>query len=390
MKGKFIYHVCICLCALMLVFTSCKHKDKPTPIIDKTIFVYMPWSNNLTNFFYQNISDLKEAIINDLTDNQRVVVFFSTTAIDASLYELKKEGKECKEVLLKEYVSPPFTTASGITSILNDVKSFAPALNYAMIIGSHGMGWLPVDGSTSRGYSMTKRHWEYEGVPMTRFFGGTEAKYQTDITTLATGIINAGIKMEYILFDDCYMANIEVAYDLKEATHYLMASTSEIMAYGMPYSVIGGSLFGNTNYKAVCDGFYSFYSTYEVMPCGTFSVIDCSQLYELAQIMREINHKYTFDESLLNTIQRLDGYYPVLFYDYGDYVRKLCTDDALYDEFQQQLNKAVPHHVHTPYYYSMNRGKIAINTFSGITTSEPSTHPEASEVVNTSWYKATH
>ena len=101
MKGKFIYHVCICLCALMLVFTSCKHKDKPTPIIDKTIFVYMPWSNNLTNFFYQNISELKDEIINAITDTQRVFLSFFTTALDASLYALNKAGKEWQQILLK-------------------------------------------------------------------------------------------------------------------------------------------------------------------------------------------------------------------------------------------------------------------------------------------------
>ena len=54
-------------------------------------------------------------------------------------------------------------------------------------------------------------HWEYENVPMTRYFGGLNAQYQTDITTLAKGISNAVLKMEYILFDDCYMSSIEVA-----------------------------------------------------------------------------------------------------------------------------------------------------------------------------------
>lgn len=43
-----------------------------------------------------------------------------------------------------KYKSPPFTTIDGITAILNDVKAFAPASVYTMIIGCHGMGWLPV------------------------------------------------------------------------------------------------------------------------------------------------------------------------------------------------------------------------------------------------------
>lgn len=47
--------------------------------------------------------------------------------------------------------------------------------------------------------------------------------------------------MEYILFDDCYMSSVEVAYELKEATRFLIASTSEMMAYGMPYATVGSS-----------------------------------------------------------------------------------------------------------------------------------------------------
>lgn len=93
---------------------------------------------------------------------------------------------------------------------------------------------------------------------MTRLFGGRESKYQTDITTLAEGISSAGLKMEYILFDDCYMSTVEVAYDLKNVTSHLIASTSEIMAYGMPYDKIGQYLIGNIDYEKICDGFYSF------------------------------------------------------------------------------------------------------------------------------------
>ena len=57
-------------------------------------------------------------------------------------------------------------------------------------------------------YTHLKKHWEYEHAPMTRFFGGTQTKYQTDITTLTGGISKAGLKMEYILFDDCYMSTV--------------------------------------------------------------------------------------------------------------------------------------------------------------------------------------
>lgn len=147
--------------------------------------------------------------------------------------------------------------------------------------------------------------------------------------------------MEYILFDDCYMSTVEVAYDLKNVTSHLIASTSEIMAYGMPYDKIGQYLIGNIDYEKVCDGFYSFYSNY-VTPCGTIGVTDCSELDNLAAIMKEINQRYTFNEELTGELQRLDGYTPTIFFDYGDYVSKLCSDPDLLEQFNEQLKRTVP------------------------------------------------
>ena len=195
--------------------------------------------------------------------------------------------------------------------------------------------------------------------------------------------------MEYILFDDCYMSSIEVAYELRNVTDYLIASASEIMAYGMPYAVIGEYLLDDSDFQAVCDGFYDFYSTYS-MPYGTLAVTVCAELENLAMIMKKINTKYIFDESSENTLQRMDGYTPIIFYDYGDYVEKLCKDPVLLERFEQQLSRAVPYKVHTDYFYSVTKGRVPIYTFSGITTSDPSKHSFTVSKTDTEWYKATH
>ncbi|MDE5554531.1 MAG: hypothetical protein K2J10_05050, partial [Muribaculaceae bacterium] len=188
------------------LFSSCHHSDEPVETQNEnTLFVYMPWSNNLTSYFYQNIRDLESCIesMGGLS-KQKVIVFISKTATEASMFEIKYENETCKRVDIKSYTNPAFTTEEGIAQILSDVKSYAPAKNYSMIIGCHGMGWLPVH-PTSPSRSEEKYHWDYDGSLLTRFFGGTTAQYQTDISTLADAISDAGIKMQYILFDDCYM-----------------------------------------------------------------------------------------------------------------------------------------------------------------------------------------
>ena len=373
--------------------------ERSDPIIrpnnEQTVFMYLPWSTNLTSNFKQNITDLRKVVARNILKNERIIVFMCTKATEAFLFELVYEdGKEVRKTYKKyEYPSPSYTTADGIATILNDVETYAPAKRYAMIIGCHGLGWIPVSNTQSRSrFSATKRHWEYENVPMTRLFGGLSPEYQTDLTTLAKGISDVGLKMEYILFDDCYMSGVEVAYDLKDVTEHLIASTSEVMAYGMPYAEIGEYLIGKVNYEKICEGFHSFYSNYTAMPCGTLAVTDCSELGNLATIMKDINSQYTFDPTLVGSLQRLDGYSPVIFFDCWDYVSKLCPDQGLLAQFKEQLDRTVPFKRNTDYYYTMSGGgkKIKIDTFSGITISDPSTSTEAARKKETAWYAATH
>lgn len=394
---------------------ACKN-DEPDPIANKqTVFIYMPWSSNLLSAFEQNIDDMEKAVLERGLKNERVLVFLAQNPTRASLFELvynkssiyPAKRKSVTRKALKEYhfsSNPEYTTMEGISGILKDVQGYAQAHRYGMIIGCHGMGWIPVETKKTSTFrsrradkqtpEVYKKHWEYTDRPLTRYFGGTESKYQTEIKTLADAISDAGMKMEYILFDDCYMSTVEVAYELKKATNYLIGSTCEIMRYGMPYHVIGKHLIGNVNYQAITEGFYSFYSNYEY-PYGTIAVTKCSELDELAAIMKQINTEYTFDEKLLGSLQKLDGYTPVKFFDCGDYVSKLCKDSDLLNQFNKQLERTVPYKRNTEYYYSMTLpyppGTEKIRTFSGITISDPSIHPVAiTSKKETLWYKATH
>ncbi|WP_294609122.1 clostripain-related cysteine peptidase [uncultured Bacteroides sp.] len=379
---------------LSFFLTSCEKEDTPElPVVQRTVFVYMPWSTNLLSDFQNNINDMEIAIKKGILKNERVLVFLSTTSKDATLFEFQyKDGKYIRHTL-KEYENPAFTTAAGITSILNDVKGYAPANSYSMIIGSHGLGWIPVSSASTRSVGQ-QMHWDSQATYRTRLFGGITSEFQTDITTFAKGISDAGLKMEYIMFDDCYMSCVEVAYDLKDVTHYLIGCPTEIMVHGMPYEDMCAYLFGEVDYAGICEVFLDFYQNYELMPCGTIGVTDCSELDELAAIMKEINSKYTFDTSLLNSVQIMDGYSPVIFFDLGDYVAKLCSDQDLLNKFNTQLNRTVPSAFksHTEYFYTaVGYGrKVKINAYSGITISDISTHRYAAKKSETAWYKATH
>ncbi len=418
LRRRIFYALLPALMVLSLPFamTSCHDDDADggtSTVRSHTLLMYLPWSgdkNALTGYFWVNISDMKRACADYGTGDEQVVVFISTSGTDGYMFAIGDySGHDSASLATYRHISSPqLTTSDGIAAILSSMMAMAPARNYAMTIGCHGMGWLPVaQSATAKRAAGTDSgfvpYWQnaVPGAPMTRYFGGTSAKYQTETSTLAEAIELTGAKMDFILFDDCYMSSVEAAYDLRHVADFIIACPTEVMGDGMPYATIGRYLLGTPDYDAVCKGFVSHYSS-SSYPFGTIGVTDCGELDSLAGIMREINSSCTFDAANRGGIQRMDGYTPVIFYDCGDYVARLCGDSALLAKFNAQLDRTVPYKGHTGWFPTMNSPagsvpvdgyiwKVKINAYSGITTSEPSVSSLAVDSYKaTAWYKATH
>lgn len=395
--------------------------DDATDVNDingQTVLVYMPWSGNehgdigLLEYFQNNLDSIESAISKSRVMPGRVLVFLSTSATESHLEELTYVSGKIAHTPIRTYSGNFYTTAEGIAEILHDVSTHAYALNYAMIIGCHGCGWtFKNDWSNYPAYA--KRHHigsrantasqlgPTGGYPTTRFYGSVSStQYATDVTTLAQGIEAAGMKMQYILFDDCYMANIETAYELRHATNYLIGSTSEVMATGMPYQTMWTALASPTpRYADVVSKFNDFYSTF-TYPYGALSVIDCRAVEDLAGVMKEINTQFALPGSTRDSIQVLDGFKTPIFYDLADYVEHLCTNTTLLNSFHTQLAKVVKKASTTPTLYSALYTSypfyeapvyIKVGKYSGITVSDPSQNTVAEKGKSkTGWWKATH
>ena len=376
----------------IITLASCGDDDPtPSPITpttaQNTVFVFMPYTandsgnNSLYPFLLTNINDMERAIVeNNGLGDTHLIIFIASDATKSSLINISYDKGKCVRDTVKTYDSASYANAEGITSLLGDAKKYAPAKNYSMIVGCHGEGWLPAAKLPAN-------------KKATRFFGGM--KYQIDITDLAKGIKNAGMQMNYILFDDCYMSTIEVAYDLRETTNYLIASTSEMMDYGMPYHKIMKYLISSTpDYEALCNEFTTFYKAYE-RPYGTIAVTRTSKIEEMAAMMKNINSNFTLNEDDIDNVQDLDvmHYTPTVYFDFGSYVHTMCKDDAsTIDAFDKLLNELVPYKAATEYIYSYYGGALGeVKEFSGLTISDPSTSSVAVVTKKqTAWWKATH
>lgn len=371
----------------------------------QTILIFLPWSgsdnsNGLYSEFETNLDSIEKGIIaNKGLSNRRVLVFISRPKESgygygkSYLYELQYNAttRKMDYIQLDAFEGNSYNSAAGITQILNEVKQKAEALNYAMIIGAHGNGWTHANDWNSYPYNAPMKKQK------TRYFGSVSSDgdaYKIEVSTLAQGIEESGIKMQYIALDACYMANVETAYELRNATNYMIASTSETLATGWPYAKIWSFLSANVpNYSSIVSNYVSYFKNSN-NPYGQLAAIDCRQMEGLASVMKEINAKYQLDESKLEDLQVLDGFRPRLYYDLGNYVDNLVQTGYLKEQFNNQLKKVVKSSGTTDLYICDLYGAentYPIQNFCGIATSDPSTSPVALRGrEKTAWWQATH
>ena len=415
---KKLFTLFICMISLAMTFTGCSEEAFDTDSVNKqTILAFYPWtgdksSTGLLGYLQNNIDSICDGIINRKgLNNSRVLVFLSDKYNHSTLYDLQYNAttKSVDRVPLKEYEGTSYASAEGFADILNEVKTQADALNYALIVGVHGCGWTYASDWSRYPYyarpSVTRpRDNNFSGIqfgpdpnaPLTRFFGSVSlAENAMDISTLAEGIRESGLKMQYILFDACYMSNIETAYELKDVTNYMIASGSEIMAAGLPYRSMWSYLNSATpNYSSIVSTSVNFYKNNSSAPFCNLAAIDCRQVEKLASVMKDINAEYQLSASVsLDSIQHLDGFRPNLFYDLETYVDSLHPSGYLLDQFKNQLKLTIKASDHTEEAYTCiySSDSFKIKNYCGITISDPSQHSVAIKGrEKTGWWKATH
>lgn len=424
-----------------MVGVSCSNGDSPdgpdVPVmpVGQTVFMFFPWSNSLLSDFRRTVEDMQTVVAQRSMKNERIMVFMATSEREAVLFELKKQNGRCLTDTLRRYSDRPFTSRQWLTSLFSEVMTLAPASRYGMVVGCHGLAWVPVQGqrNTRKRLSSQERideednlykeekieeednlykeekidkeglykkeridkegddlmHFEVQGPVTTRFIGGTYPETQIETTDLADAMADAGFHTEYILFDACYMSSVEVAYELKDVTHYLIASPTEVLSYGFPYITMCKHLLGTPNYKGIVDSFISFYSSYN-LPYGTVAVTDCTQLDALATIAQQINAADA-EQLVPNGVQIMDGYSPTLFYDLGHLMSLKDAGTVLTAAFAEQLDKTVPYKGHTGQYFTALKDEpVDIKHYSGLNTSQGSLNHMADRLSETAWYKATN
>ena len=370
--------------------------------------MYYFFGTSLGGFFKTNLSDAATAIETGILGNSNRVVFFRQEGqYSGYIGELKYDvtKRECNEFRIKDITLTVNTiTPNSIGEIMAEMAEVAPAERYGIVFAGHGQGWilreiLASDSDISAAGSAAAFNLGYTpfvpapGAEVTRAFG--EKNVQVNIPELAEGIEHSGVELDYILFDACFMSNIEAIYDLRNSANYIIASPCEIMGKGFPYNRTLPHLFKDegrtTDYVGAAESYHIYYRDEYIgnSRCGSIAVYDCSEIESLAEATKDVM-KSAKSEYNAKELQTYEGENPHHFYDFGEWVRVVATDDAALQSFNEAMAECIIAKYSLASFYSAygTYGTYPINldVYSGVTTSAPSrAYPNGWRT--TSWYK---
>ena len=359
----------------------------------------------LQHYFNHNVTKILEALDKDIQGEAQILAITTDATTKGTLYELRYDknlGKAVQEKVKELNLPTPYDSALFENTLRNALE-FAPAEKYALVIGSHGRAWVPKIPSTGLSRALKKKGltpedlWKrIEGAEVTRHIGDNEAT-RYDIEEVSKAIEANNVKFDYILFDACFMGNVESSYELRNCADYIIGSPCEVMGYGFPYAKVipymllnGGKSY---NLDKICSEYVNYYKTDATTPSACVSVTTTAELEALAQAMKAVNKAGDKAGFSLKEVQYYEGQTDHSFYDLGHMVELSCADATVAARFKTQLDKTVTSRYHTDHFYSVygsnNTYYHYISYYSGITTSAKVEH-YADDWRRTAWYKATH
>jgi hypothetical protein len=325
-----------------ILFVSCREENiSNEDTISRTVIVYMAGDNDLSMDALADIEEMKQGFSGN---NINLLVFADLQDENPQLLKISAN----KEETIKTYPELNSAEPTVLKDIMEEVVAMYPAEGYGLILWSHGTSWLP-SGTTLRSF-------------------GKDSGREMNIPELAKAL---PVKFDFILFDACLMGSVEVAYELKDKTDYLLSSSTETIYEGFPYDEIIPELSKpQVDLPKAAQRYFDYYNSHQGAYCSaTVSVIDTKELNRLAEEVNKIVSGSELDVSFERTsVQRLDGYDEQYTFDMADFIEK-AFPDADKNAFLDRIGHTVLYKNATHEFLSM----YEINTYCGLSCYIP--HP---------------
>lgn len=259
----FILYICgILVPALSMISCSDELPHPDEKLGGNTVIVYMGADNSLSGAAYADLDEMQRAV-HDIPGDCQVVVY-KDGELKPAIYRFTNKGRTTWKEFDEEHNSADPAT---MRSILQDIVREFPSKKYSLILWSHGTGWIaPPAGTPQKAIIQDKN-------PGTTQSGGTSAQVGwLGIGDLAD-ILSTLPRMEYIMFDACYMQSVEVAAQLYEHTDYIIGSPTEIPGAGAPYHMTMKAMC-RADIKGIIDSYAAAYTgNYGVL----LSAVSCAE-----------------------------------------------------------------------------------------------------------------
>lgn len=358
MNAKNVHIIYILLLLTSIFAGACRKDSDIVPrlpgmsgdTLTRTLIVYMAAENSLDSYLQTDSMEIAWGL-DSIDDDSRVVVFLDDRKSSRLCVGTHKEQLQTVKTYEGDLCS---TDSLTMANVLHDIFQLYPARSYALAFCSHGSGWLFDDPQESR-----KGPRRSFGIDNGNRSGSNYGR-KMNIPTLA-GVLSGCPHFDYLFFDVCYMQCVEVAYELRHAADYIIASPAEIPAPGAPYTQLLRTMCAvPADPAALVEGYVDYYvSDYGRNDYGgaELTAIRTDRLERLAHVTAPLMNRLLANraEIELTEIQHYNpesnsskytAYYDLknLFYNH--------LDSASYDAWVREFDQAVPVQRLTPRWYS--------------------------------------
>lgn len=368
--------LCFLVCVLLV---SCDKTDEQPAksVVARTLLVYLGGDNNLSDENRHKVEALREAW------NQpagRLLVYSDERSRQPCLLELSinGEGKSMVDTV-GVYEENNSADPQVLAGVLETMRRDYAAPSYGLIVFSHASGWLP-EGTLLNPWKQ----------PVQRKSIIIDGQREMDLKDF-TAVIPDGL-FDFIIFETCFMAGIEVVYELRRKADYIVASAAEMLSPGLTPlygDIIPMLMESKPNLKGMAQRYFEYYDAQTGdSRSATISVVSTDGLEALASAAGTTLDPLMTGE--VKTIQHFDRYIYRLFFDFGDAYSRVLGKEA-FDALQEQLERCIVYKAATPSFIPGQRG-FDIKLFSGLTVYiEQDGFPLLNEQYRElAWYRGIH
>lgn len=354
------------LAFISVVFVSCIDTlplTREKYLKEMTLIVYMIADNDLDYFSDGDINEMEEV---GSTEGIDIVVVRDRLSISkpggVNVYWISKDNDrgKIKSPIMISYGEMDMCNSNTLRKVLEDITNLFPSTRYGLVLWSHGSGMVP---------KWYKPQWFGEDVS-----GGS----RFDIRELVEGL--KGFEFEFIAFDGCSMADVEIIPYFSGITEYLIFSQVEILAEGYPYhtmlnKIVIGAGEVEERLKRGCAEFLEYYrcKEEEVYKSGSISMVKVENfgefekkvsnyislvmsfvgsngiLSEMSNIQR-VSYVYNFKGDLMDLLGRLE---------------KVISNDvvsSVFEEVEESFRSMLLYEGHTEKYL----GSMSLSNLNGL------------------------